>query len=338
MVDPSGSVGSEFRISTGYGQDSGVAFDGANFFVVWCEDYSDDEIRGRFVSPAGVPGAEISVNAGTWPSDNPKAVEFDGKNYLVVWNDEIGGHGSEVWAAYGQLVSPGGTLVGGVIPVATNCASQLVTGLAFDGAHYLAVWSDLSTSGDWDMYGQYISTSGALVGDGFPIMNCGDNQLGAAGFANGRYIVLVNDGIIVSEDNGTDSVDAAYAMFVTPPEDGNTNSLPDLWEMEYFGSIGINPENLCSNGVNSVLEAYIAGLDPTDPQDFFGITGGDAKAGTFEWSSVSGRVYSVWWTTNLTESFQCLESNILWTAGSFTDSEHSAEQQGFYKLKVQLDK
>ncbi|MGE4490556.1 MAG: S8 family serine peptidase, partial [Kiritimatiellales bacterium] len=104
-----------------------------------------------------------------------------------------------------------------------------------------------------------------------------------------------------------------FGMIGDVDEDG----LPDDWESRYFGnSKSADPNKLAANGLNSLRAAYIAGLDPTDPQNVFGITGGDAETGTFEWSSVSGRVYSVWWTTNLTESFQCLESNILWTAGS----------------------
>jgi len=83
VVSPSGTVAAEFRISTGYGKASDVAFDAPTSFVVWCEDYADTEIRGRFVSPAGVPGTEISVNASAAPSDNPKSVTFDGSNYLV---------------------------------------------------------------------------------------------------------------------------------------------------------------------------------------------------------------------------------------------------------------
>lgn len=335
LVDPSGSVGSEFRISTGYGQEGNIAFDGNNFFVVWCEDSNDEEIRGRFVSPSGTLGKEISVNASPYPSDNPKMVAFDGQNYLVVWNDEVGGSDSGEWDTFGQRVATNGDLIGGVITVTDDPGTQLTTALAFDGAHYLAVWSDMQTDGDWDMYGQYISTSGTLLGTRVPLINFCGNQLGGVGFADGNYLVLADDGVVL-DDVGVVSVEDSYAMFVAPPTDIDTNSLPDLWEMTYFDSIGVNPDHVSSNGINTVREAYIAGLNPTDPQAFFGITGSNVNDGSLFWDSTAGRVYSVWWTTNLLSGFQCIQSNILWTAGGFTDTVHRADQEGFYKIDVKL--
>ena len=115
FVNTDGSLGTEFRISSGSGKASDVAFDGTNFFVIWCEDSQDKEIRGRFVNLTGTPGTEISVNASTAPSDNPKSVAFDGTNYLVVWNDETSGADTGTWDVFGQRVSPAGALVGGVI-------------------------------------------------------------------------------------------------------------------------------------------------------------------------------------------------------------------------------
>ncbi|MCU0858416.1 MAG: hypothetical protein MUC65_08460, partial [Pontiellaceae bacterium] len=53
------------------------------------------------------------------------------------------------------------------------------------------------------------------------------------------------------------------------------------------------------------------------------------------WNAVSGRVYSVYWTSNLLNSFQCLESNIPWTRGSFTNQ--TSVPCGYYKLGVQLE-
>ena len=228
IVSPDGSMGSEFTISGGYGDASDVAFDGANFFVVWTEDQFDTEIRGRFVSPAGVPGTELSVNASSAPSDNPKSVAFDGTNYLVVWNDEVGGAGTHTWDCFGQLVGTGGALVGGVITITNEVGPQVVTSVAFDGTNYLAVWMDMTNdlngngacdTGEgtcWDVFGQYISTSGTLVGSKVTIDAGAGNQMGGAGFVNGRYLALINNGIAMGED-GISAVEGAYGLFLTPP-------------------------------------------------------------------------------------------------------------------------
>ncbi|MBK5276250.1 MAG: hypothetical protein JJE30_14535 [Desulfuromonadales bacterium] len=213
IVSPDGSMGSEFRISSGYGSASDVAFDGTNFFVAWTEDQYDTEIRGRFVSPTGVPGTEISVNASAYPSDNPKSVTFDGTNYMVVWSDDVGGTGS--WNVFGRKVSPAGALVGGVITITSEAGPQVATSVAFDGINYLATWMDMSNPSDWNVYGQYISTSGALVGSKVTIDVDATNQMGGAGFVNGKYIALLNNGIIMGE-GGPTAVEGAYGLFITP--------------------------------------------------------------------------------------------------------------------------
>jgi hypothetical protein len=214
IVNPDGTMDSEHRISTGVGKASDVAFDGANFFVVWCEDSLDQEIRGRFVSSAGVPGREISINSSTHPSDNPNSVTFDGSNYLVVWNDEVGGAAG--WDSFGQFVSTSGDRVGEPITITSEPGSQMVTSIAFDGANYLAVWADMLSETNWAVYGQYISRHGSRIGGRLTINADPGNQLGTVGFANDKYLVLVSSGLILGED-GIIQVESTTGMFVMPP-------------------------------------------------------------------------------------------------------------------------
>lgn len=220
IVNLNGTMGGEFRISSGNGAASDVAFDGTNFFVIWREDQKDQEIRGRFVSSAGVPGIEISVNASTAPSDNPISIAFNGANYLVVWNDEIGGSGTGAWDVFGQQVNPGGALVGGVIPITTETGMQMATSVAFDGNNYLAVWIDMQNASNWDIYGQYLSRNGSLVGSKIPISTAATNQMGGVGFGNGKYLILVNNGIVMGS-NGISQVADASGMFTTDQYSGS---------------------------------------------------------------------------------------------------------------------
>lgn len=232
IVNPDGTMGSEFRISTGYGKSSDVAFDGSKFFVVWCEDFGDTEVRGRFVSTAGVPDTEFSINASAAPSDNPTSVAFDGTNYLVVWNDEVGGQGTGTWDVYGQLVSPGGAKIGGVITITNEPGPQMATSVAFDGANYMAAWMDMKNDANgnavcdtgegtcWDMYGQYISQDGKLVGGKIVINTDAGNQMGGVGFANGKYMAIVNSGVVMGQ-GGINQVGSANALFITPPTPGS---------------------------------------------------------------------------------------------------------------------
>jgi hypothetical protein len=215
IVNPDGTMGSEFRISTGHGKTAEVGFDGNNFFVVWCEDTKDTEIRGRFVSPAGVPGLEISVNASVSPSDNPMSVAFDGKNYLVAWNDEVGGFESGEWEAFGQLVAPNGTLVGEVVRIASAPGPQLVTSLASSGSDFFAIWIDMQNETNWDIYGQVVGRDGAVLGNKVTISTAPGNQMALASYAAGSYLLGVAHGVILGE-GGLSKVDFTVGTRLAP--------------------------------------------------------------------------------------------------------------------------
>ncbi|MEI7851950.1 MAG: hypothetical protein WCH86_08965, partial [Kiritimatiellales bacterium] len=56
---------------------------------------------------------------------------------------------------------------------------------------------------------------------------------------------------------------------------------------------------------------------------------------TVTWSPVSGRVYSVYWSTNLMKGFQPLETNIPWTQSSFTNATPDP-RVNHYQIKVRM--
>ena len=122
--------------------------------------------------------------------------------------------------------------------------------------------------------------------------------------------------------------------------DEDSDGMPDWWEMQYYGGVtNANPTATASNGVNTVQDCYIAGLDPTNPQSAFLISDLSplTSESILEWTGVSGRVYTIYWASNLLNGFQPLESNIAWTAVPYTDTNHPAEGQGFYKIDVELE-
>lgn len=215
LVGPDGTMGSELRISTGFGKASEVAFDGTRFLVVWCEDSADREIRGRFVSPSGALGAEITVNASPEPSDNPKAVVFDGATYLVVWNDEVGGPGTGSWDLLGQRVSTAGALVGDPVTVTRDPGPQLVTGVASDGVNCLVSWIDMRDDSNWDAWAQFLSPRGTPVGARIPLSTAPLNQMPWVGFDAGKYLIALAHGIVLGE-NGVQKIDFTEITLVDP--------------------------------------------------------------------------------------------------------------------------
>ena len=82
------------------------------------------------------------------------------------------------------------------------------------------------------------------------------------------------------------------------------------------------------------LQEYIAGLNPNVADSLALSNFSTGAANEFEWTAASGRIYSVYWTSNLLDGFAILQSNL--TSGAYTDSTHSAEAQGFYMLEVEV--
>lgn len=298
VVDPDGSMGDEFRISTGFGKASDVAFDGTNFFVVWCEDQYDYEIRGRFVSPSGVPGTEISVNASTGYSDNPKSVAFDGTNYMVIWNEQAVADDESTWDVYAQRVSTSGALVGGVITVTSEAGPQMGTTLAFDGVNYLASWVDMSST--WNLYGQYIGTGGSLVGGKITIKADASNKIGGAGFANGKYLALINKGVVMGPD-GITSVTGVDGLFITPTSVPSAPAISSLsTESGLPGSaVTITGANFISGATtvtfNGILSANVTVTDANHLTAYVpeGATSGTIRITTSGGSATSSASFSV---------------------------------------------
>ena len=89
-----------------------VAFDGADFFVVWTDERSgfyEYDIYGARVSRAGTvldpTGTPVSTAASY---QEYAAVSFDGTNYLVAWEDYRSGY---YWDIYGARVSQAGAVL-----------------------------------------------------------------------------------------------------------------------------------------------------------------------------------------------------------------------------------
>lgn len=137
---------------------------------------------------------------------------------------------------------------------------------------------------------------------------------------------------------------SSFDVTVNAPagNDADSDGIPDSWETLYFGGAtnAVAGEDSDGDGFSN-LQEYISGFNPTNRASCF-------KVNTFEmpsvtnggfvvrWSAVTGRVYGIYWATNLLNSFQPLKTNIVWPQASYTDTVHNAEFRNFYKVKVQL--
>ena len=128
-----------------------LAFDGHNYLVVWNLDtgpgypsLTQFDVYGRFVSPAGTMGtSEFPIATGRASQVNlPNGLAFDGTNYLVSWAQGLTVGPPTRADVYARYVSPAGTLVGPVLPVATGPGTQIGAALAFGAGKFLAVIND----------------------------------------------------------------------------------------------------------------------------------------------------------------------------------------------------
>ncbi|GAH63316.1 unnamed protein product, partial [marine sediment metagenome] len=111
----------------------------------------------------------------------------------------------------GQLVHTSGNLVGGVIKISSNTAHDWGSAIEFDGTNFLVVWTD--DVNDRDIYGQFISKLGVLVGSNFIIDNSPylSNNPVSISFDGSRYIVCFPDEVGTTWD--------IFARFVTTSGD-----------------------------------------------------------------------------------------------------------------------
>lgn len=107
-----------------------------------------------------------------------------------------------------------------------------------------------------------------------------------------------NDGLEIKTPHQHDS-----QVFPRIP-DNDADSLPNSFEL-LFGLDPSSPrdasEDLDSDG-SSNLDEYIAGTDPSDPSDHFRITGLENLETEFKvtWPSIPGRIYTLSWSSDLT--------------------------------------
>lgn len=153
-----------------------------------------------------------------------------------------------------------------------------------------------------------------------------------------RHITIVVDNAGLSY--GRINVLELEGGFPAEPEDSDGDGIPDWWEDIHFGGpTNAVAEALAANLRNTVLETYIANLDPHDPEADFQIDWIARPIGEgvrIEWSGASGRVYSVHRATDPADDYQVIATNRPWTDPVFIDTEPSNESIGLYRISVEL--
>ena len=247
-----------------------VGFGNGKYLVVWdTAGDGDTPIYGQLVSTNGIiAGATLQISSSTGDvelSDLSNVPFGDGK-FLVTWEDYRSGAGDEP-DIYGQLITTDGILFGGEIPIAIDNSSgnngdddDKEASADFDGTNFLVVFTAERRSGLYDredVYGQFVSPSGSLIGSNFvidendipspnPTQTCWDGE---------KYTILFHEGIEEIEEQWD-----IYARFVSPAGVVATNRIAIATspiDSEQFPSIAYNGTNYlitvsCMLGVSAI--------------------------------------------------------------------------------------
>lgn len=138
-------------------------------------------------------------------------------------------------------------------------------------------------------------------------------------------------------DTWTDSTTTVdrISIALDRASDTDGDGLPDWWETEHFGAPHAGGADADTDSdTHDNLEEYLAGTDPEDADSLFRILD-FSDQNVLSWSSVSGRLYSVYWTSNLLHGFERVHSNLPWTGNSITDDLSGAS--GFYKIEAEME-
>ncbi|MFZ1946303.1 MAG: hypothetical protein WAW06_02035, partial [bacterium] len=248
VLDPGG-----IAISTASGAQTypAVAYDGANFLVVWQDARGTDlDVYGARVTPQGEvldsSGIAISIASG---DQKAPAVAWGGAAYLVSWEDARGGTYGDIYAA--RVSATGTVLDAGGIQVCGQAADQSNAAASYDGARWLVVWNDLRGGSVWNVYAARVDSAGTVLDtDGFAVCTDFSHQFApSVAFADSIYLVAWHDsrngpkdiyGIRVRPDAtvaGSATLLSTAATFQTAPAlsfDG-TNYLA-VWQDARLGS------------------------------------------------------------------------------------------------------
>ena len=157
-------------IATSRGDQINVtAYWGETGYLLAWSDESNRQIHAARVDVGGnlldapPDGGSINLILTAIEQSDP-AISWDGTNYMVLWRERKRDNIDAGFDIYGARITPNGTLLDGTgIAVATSDNNEGPPAVAWDGASYLAVWSNQGIN----IMGTRIAPSGVLL-DGPP--------------------------------------------------------------------------------------------------------------------------------------------------------------------------
>jgi hypothetical protein len=137
---------------------------------------------------------------------------------------------------------------------------------------------------------------------------------------------------IVMQSNTT--IHALFAELAT-----TNHSVPHWWlaSFGYTNGFEMAAASIGANGI-PLWQSYVAGLNPNDPNSRLRIRvlAATGSAPVLEWNTSTGRVYTLWWSTNAPGIFTRVPgaSNLAASITHFTNSAAAGQRRVFYRLEA----
>jgi hypothetical protein len=155
---------------------------------------------------------------------------------------------------------------------------------------------------------------------------------------NGTPVVITLDNNSTSTNFLWSNVQAAGALVVTFTNQVASSGTPYEWLALYGLTNGGATFDLAAvadtdtDGLQAWQE-YIAGTVPTNSASTLRVV--ENPRNVLNWSTVSGRVYSVYWSTNLVSGFQALNTSVPYPQRSYTNTSPDS-RVNYYQVKVRV--
>ncbi|MEY4385849.1 MAG: hypothetical protein RLY20_1132, partial [Verrucomicrobiota bacterium] len=153
------------------------------------------------------------------------------------------------------------------------------------------------------------------------------NWIGGVSGTNNPLAIILNSNL---------TAQAVFAEIIT------TNHPTPIWWLASNGYSNDFENAVMLVGANGhpLWQSYVAGLDPNNPASQLQLAVAPTSDGAhlaFGWNTVTGRVYSIWSSTNLPINFSRLAgaTNLPWTVQGFTNSIDFNMPGQFFLLEVQ---
>jgi hypothetical protein len=150
---------------------------------------------------------------------------------------------------------------------------------------------------------------------------------------NGTPVGIVFDNESTSTNFTWVNVQAAGALVATFIEQvaADPAGTPYAWLAQY-GLTNFDVDAVADQDMDGLpaWQEYIAGTDPTNTASSFRVV--ESPRNVLNWNAASGRIYSVYWSTNLLSGFQSLATDIAAPQNSYTNV--TAVPSANYQIRV----